>query len=126
MSKVKAPFAPLYHFAVTLAGPVFRWKTGFVPLKRQDVPKTGPFLVLCQHVSNYDFVYAMQQCRPRRLNAVVSQHFFVTGFLGWLLRLLGCIPIRQFSPEPSAVRSMLSVMREGRGLLIFPEAEVNG
>lgn len=126
MSKVAAPFAPLYHFAVTLAGPVFRWKTGFVPASREKVPKKGPFVVLCQHASNYDFIYAMQQCRPRRLNAVVSQHFFVTGFLGWLLRLLGCIPIRQFSPDPSAVRSMLSVMREGRGLLIFPEAEVNG
>lgn len=126
MSKVKAPFAPLYHLATYLAGPVFRLKTGFVPASREKVPKKGPFVLLCQHASNYDFIYAMQQAWPRRMNAVVSQHFFVTGFLGRLLRFLGCIPIRQFSPDPSAVRGMLSVIRQGRGLLIFPEAEVSG
>lgn len=126
MSRTRAPFAPLYHAAVCLADPVFRIKTGFRSVRRVRLPRKGPFVLLCQHASNYDFIYAMRGAWPRRMNAVVSQNFFIPRFLGRLLRLMGCISIRQFSPDPPAVKSMLSVIRQGRGLLIFPEAEVSG
>ena len=126
MSRVRTPFAPLYHTVVPLAGLVFRIKSGFVPDRRAQMPRKGPFVLLSNHASNYDFLYAFPQVWPRRMNAVVSQHFFGTRFLGWLLRVMGCIPIKQFTSDPSAVRDILAVIRAGRGLLLFPEAEVSG
>lgn len=85
-----------------------------------------PFVLLANHNTSADFMFAYCAMRPFRMNAVVSSYFFGSRFMSALLHLMGCIPKTQFLPDTASVRSMRSVIMRGGSVLIFPEGEVNG
>jgi 1-acyl-sn-glycerol-3-phosphate acyltransferase/DNA-directed RNA polymerase subunit RPC12/RpoP len=118
---VKKPNAFLYFMLYMLIYPIlkifFRLRVergGFV------LPK-GPCIVLSNHLSFMDFLLVMLTLYPRRLNAVAAQKFFLYRPLGRLLPFMGCIPKNLFDPDVRAARGILSVLKRGGSVLIYPE-----
>jgi len=81
----------------------------------------SPFIVLCNHASFMDFVTVMTTLYPHKLNAVVAQKYFFYSPLDKFLPLMGCIPKTLFAPDPHSVMGILSVIKRGDNLLLFPE-----
>jgi hypothetical protein len=85
----------------------------------------GPVLVLCNHQSNFDFMVAAATAYPMRINFMTSTWFFNNGIMAWALKLMGCIPKKQFLPDTAAVKATMRVIARGGNVGIFPEGQVS-
>ncbi|MEA4912923.1 MAG: 1-acyl-sn-glycerol-3-phosphate acyltransferase [Oscillospiraceae bacterium] len=123
-NRVRKPCAFLYGLA-TFCTRI--WFTLFYGLRidRSGVRDVkGPLLLLCNHESNYDFLLCAIGCRPRRFNFMVTTYFYHSTLLARTLRLMGCIPKKQFVPDAGAIKSVLEVVHRGGDVCIFPEGQV--
>jgi len=84
-------------------------------------PPKGPFIVVSNHQSFMDFLLVMLTFYPCRLNAVAAQKFFYYKPLNWLLPIMGAIPKCLFDPDPRSIVGIMSVIKRGGRLLLFPE-----
>lgn len=87
----------------------------------ENVPKTGPVMVVTNHSSVLDppVVGAMA---PRQLHFLAKAELFRIPLFGRLIHALHARPIRRGAADPSALRAALRVLEGGGALLVFPEA----
>ncbi|MFA7075317.1 MAG: hypothetical protein WC152_01420 [Candidatus Izemoplasmatales bacterium] len=81
----------------------------------------GPYVLLCNHNSFFDFKVATRAFFPRRANYVVA----VDGFINRenLMRNVGCIGKRKFVSDPSIVRQLKYTLEVHKSIaVIYPEA----
>jgi len=118
---VRRPNALIYGFVYVLIYPslklFFRLE---VERGNYKLPK-GSFLVISNHVSFMDFLLVMLAIYPHRLNAVAAQKFFFYRPLDKLLPMMGCIPKNLFDPDIRSIKGIMSVIRRGDRILLFPE-----
>jgi 1-acyl-sn-glycerol-3-phosphate acyltransferase len=92
---------------------------------REHIPKTGPLLIACNHVSWLDGFFLAASC-PRRGQALVGAAYIDWPIFGRWLRWIGMIPVPLSGPK--AQRAVLEIGRkvldEGGALGIFPEAQI--
>lgn len=83
----------------------------------------GPFIVAANHASMLDWVFVARfVARPVRF--VLTREFFDQRGFTWAYRRLGVIPIRDGAIELSAVRQLLSTLRRGEIVGVFPEGRI--
>ena len=82
--------------------------------------------MLGNHASNIDFLFSIVALYPKRMNFLVSAHFFNQKPLCYLLRLVQCVRKEQFATDVAAIRDMRSLVTAGGNILLYPEGEVNG
>ncbi|CAN5843686.1 lysophospholipid acyltransferase family protein [soil metagenome] len=88
-----------------------------------DVPRTGPLIVVANHLSNADPPLVVGWLTPllgRRMHILAKDSLFV-GPLGSLLRSQGATPVRSGGSDMEAFRSARGVLERGDVLCIFPE-----
>lgn len=93
---------------------------------REHIPKTGPVLVACNHVSWMDGFLLAAAC-PRRAKALVGAAYLSLPILGSWLRWIGMIPVPASGPKAhrAVLRISREIMDEGGALGIFPEAQIS-
>lgn len=84
-----------------------------------QVPTDGPVIFASNHVGWLDGPL-LAVLSPRPVHALTKQEMF-RGPLGPLLTGAGQIPLDRFGADPSAVKSCLRVLEDGRAIGIFPE-----
>jgi len=119
--KVKRPSAFLYFIAYTLVYPLlkifFRLE---VDRSELDLPK-GAYVVLANHYTMIDFLFALLPLYPHRLNTVVARKYFNIRILHKILPIGGCIPKSMFDPDLQSIIGIKTVLKRGGRLLLFPE-----
>ncbi len=90
----------------------------------EHVPRSGPLIVACNHVSYLDPV-ALGVGMPRMLTYLAKKQLFEIPVLGPVLRGLSVVPLDRDSGGVAAVRVALRVLKEGRCIGIFPEGTRN-
>jgi len=121
LMKVKRPNLALYFVVYALVYPVLKicFKME-VDRKKLDIPK-GPYIVVSNHHTMFDFLMVMLSFYPHRLNAVTAQKYFLYRPLHKLLPMMGCIPKNMFDPDIRSIVGMKTVLKRGNGVLLFPE-----
>lgn len=89
---------------------------------KENIPKTGPFLLLPNHQSVLDPLIVQAAC-PRTVFAMTKSTQFAKPFMRWLLPRLGAFPTRRYRVDPQSVRVTLRELGRGRGVGIYPEGE---
>jgi len=80
-----------------------------------------PYLILQNHASFVDFALTMQVAYPHNMNWVMSIEEFTLN--EWLMRSLGCIYKRKFTPDMQVIRHIMYALRTLKNpVAIFPEA----
>lgn len=85
----------------------------------------GPAIVLCNHGSFIDFLYAAALLRKCYPNFVIARLYFYHKFLGTLLKKLGGFPKSMFANDMESTRNCLRVLKDGGVLAMMPEARLS-
>jgi 1-acyl-sn-glycerol-3-phosphate acyltransferase len=94
---------------------LFRFKsTG-----KNQVPPTGPVLLVSNHQSNLDPVLVGVAC-PRQLKYLARKGLFFFPFNYWI-SALGAVPIDQEGSALAGLRITLDLLKKNNAVLVFPE-----
>ena len=85
-----------------------------------NIPRVGPFLIAPNHNSFLDPVVTGAFI-PRDVCYMARDTLFDIPFLGWLVRVCHSFPVRRDRPYPQTMKRALKVLKEGKGLVLFPE-----
>lgn len=121
----KRPGRFLYTLAVFILKLFAFFRFGFVA-PRGARKLEEPFVAICNHSSNFDFIFALLCLSPKRVNTLTAAYFFQNKYLAMLLNAFHCIPREQFRTDAVSVRKMLEITAAGGSVLLFPEGEVSG
>ncbi|MEL0256429.1 MAG: lysophospholipid acyltransferase family protein [Pontimonas sp.] len=102
---------------------VFRpWVTGL-----ENVPRTGPIIVVCNHLSFVDSIFLPLMIDRQMAFLAKSDYFTGKGLKGWLVRFFmtsaGQLPIDRTGGKASeaSLNAGLQILAEGGVLAIYPE-----
>lgn len=84
----------------------------------ENVPMTGPLLVVSNHQSHLDPVL-IGIASPRQVGALARASLFVGPF-AWLIRSYGAVPVERGSAT-AGIRAMLGALKAGQAMIVFPE-----
>jgi uncharacterized membrane protein YdjX (TVP38/TMEM64 family)/1-acyl-sn-glycerol-3-phosphate acyltransferase len=87
-------------------------------------PKT-PAIILCNHGSFIDFIYAAALLRKYKPNFVVARLYFYDKRLSRLLRTVGGFPKSMFATDPESTKNCIRVLKDGGVLAMMPEARLS-
>lgn len=105
---------------------VFLWLNGVRLKVKNKVGKPAqPAIVLCNHGSFIDFIYAAALLRKYKPHFIVARLYFYHKYLGWLLRHVGAFPKSMFTADIENVKNCLTVLRGGEILAMMPEARLS-
>lgn len=87
-------------------------------------PET-PSIVLCNHGSFIDFIYAGALLKKFKPNFIAARLYFYDKRLKWLLKTLGAFPKSMFAADIENVKNCLTVLKEKNHLAMMPEARLS-
>jgi 1-acyl-sn-glycerol-3-phosphate acyltransferase len=90
---------------------------------RDNLPTSGPLIIVANHLSNADPPLVIGWLTPalgRRMHILAKQALFI-GPLGTILRSQGVTPVRPGGSDIEAYRSAKAVLDRGDVLCVFPE-----
>ncbi|MGQ9628021.1 MAG: lysophospholipid acyltransferase family protein [Anaerolineae bacterium] len=84
----------------------------------ENVPRSGPLMVVTNHVHIFDPPVLMCTL-PRRVRALVARKWWRR--LGFLLGPVGCVPIYRGEVDRQALHAIFKLLEEGEVLALAPE-----
>jgi 1-acyl-sn-glycerol-3-phosphate acyltransferase len=88
-----------------------------------QLPKTGPAILACNHISGLDPSLIQAAC-PRLIIWMMAREYYDQPALRWFFRMLNSIPVDRSGKDVSATRRALRALSEGHVLGIFPEGRI--
>ena len=116
----KQRMRPAYHAVILLVRTLYfvlfglHWKSLFKPEPAQH------YLFGSNHISYFD-PPAVSITLPREVHFVAKDTLFKIWWLGPLIRFLNAFPIRRGMFDREAMSTALSLLENGKSVLIFPE-----
>ncbi len=112
-----------FAFVWSVFGPIFRF---FHPVKIEGLEHLPPHgALLCpNHSSNWDPVL-ITVCLPRdyNLRIMAKDSLFRIPVVSWVVRKLGAFPVSRGNSDIKAIKTAISVIKNGGNLMIFPEGK---
>jgi 1-acyl-sn-glycerol-3-phosphate acyltransferase len=93
-------------------------------LGQENIPATGPAILVLNHLSYADPLIAAQFIldRPRDLRFLVKSSMFRLPFVGRILRATGQIPVHRYTDRAGlALASGLAELQAGHVVAVYPE-----
>lgn len=84
-----------------------------------------PSIILCNHGSFMDFIYAAALLRKYKPHFIVARLYFYNSVLGWLLRKVGAFPKSMFAMDMENAKNCLTVLKNQEILAMMPEARLS-
>ena len=91
---------------------------------KRNVPRSGPLIVACNHVSNFD-PPLLGSCCPRQISYMAKKELFEIPILGPTIRAVGAYPVDRQGSATAAIKRSLEVLEAGGCVGIFPEGGRN-
>jgi 1-acyl-sn-glycerol-3-phosphate acyltransferase len=91
-----------------------------------QVPKTGPFILVCNHVNFVEVPLMFTHLQPRQVTGFTKVESWDNPAMAWLMNLWEAIPIHRGEADTEALRQGLKVLDEGKILTITPEGTRTG
>jgi 1-acyl-sn-glycerol-3-phosphate acyltransferase len=113
-----------------IAGHVVLWPpiVGVMRLRvrgKEHMPKDGPTLVVCNHVSQLDPPVMGLAALPRKSYYMAKLELFQIPFYRRIIWRMGAFPVERGGADRRALRLAREVLRRGDVLLMFPEGTRN-
>jgi 1-acyl-sn-glycerol-3-phosphate acyltransferase len=109
-----------YWFIQIVVGILARFLFRLEIRGRHYIPKNGPFILASNHRSNLDPVI-LAVCTDRKLFFLAKAELFENAISNAILKKVNCIELKRFGEDKAALKKGLRALRNGKGLLLFPE-----
>ncbi len=120
---VKKP-NPILYFLIKIGAFFYRRKN--VKLVKKKIEKVkGPAIVLCNHGSFVDFLYAYSLLAKKKPYIVMARLYYYRKDLASLLKNLGVFPKSMFTSDVENAKNCLKVLGDGKILIMMPEARLS-
>lgn len=86
----------------------------------ENVPPTGPLIVVANHASDFD-PPIVSNCVRRPVSYMAKEELFKVPVLGRAIRLYGAYPVKRGAADRSAIRAALAQLQDGWALGVFLE-----
>jgi 1-acyl-sn-glycerol-3-phosphate acyltransferase len=109
------------------------WRIGYPPVRAlasllapwriegaDRVPARGPFVVVTNHVNWKDPPW-IEFALGRAIRYMAKREVFAVPVMGFVLRGIGCFPVRRGEADRGALGTALAVLAAGQPLGYFPE-----
>ncbi len=87
----------------------------------QRVRRTGPLILVVNHINTLDVPMVEAQLYPRNLIVLAKEETWDNPFMGWLFSTFHAIPIRRGEVDLQAIHRCLEVLGTGGLLAVAPE-----
>jgi 1-acyl-sn-glycerol-3-phosphate acyltransferase len=87
---------------------------------KENVPREGAFLLVSNHQSYLDPILCGISF-TRQMYFLARDSLFSNWFFGWLISSLNSIPVKRGEADFSMMKEVISRLREGYGVCLFPE-----
>ena len=115
------PDARTYALARLAGKVVFGACTGPRVTGLAHVPRSGPLLVVANHLS-YLEPPLIGTIIPRRITFLALHELFEIGWLAFILRAMSALPVKRGGARDlDAIRAALELLKQGEAVAIFPE-----
>ncbi len=88
---------------------------------RENVPLTGPVLLLCNHQSFLDPILCGLGLH-RELDYIARDSLFHNKYFGWYISSLNAFPIQRDQADIHAIKTVIHRLQNNRAIVMFPEA----
>jgi 1-acyl-sn-glycerol-3-phosphate acyltransferase len=113
-----------YGFAKAVVGVALRTVWRMRVHGAELVPRDGPLIVACNHVSYFD-PPALGVAMPRPIHYMAKVELFAMPVLGPVIARLNAFPVDRSRGDVAAIRRSVEVLKGGAAVGIFPEGTRN-
>lgn len=89
-----------------------------------NIPSDGSVILCSNHISNFD-PPTLGMYLERQMHYMAKEELFRVPVLGYIIRQLGCFPVKRGGVSKEAIKSAIQVLGEGKMIAIFPEGTRN-
>jgi len=90
------------------------------------IPKTGPMIVIINHINSLDGPMLMTYLQPRPITPLGKEELWDSAFSRVVMNRWGAIPIRRGEADMSALKASREALKQERILAIAPEGTRSG
>lgn len=123
MTKSREPFASLllYHaFKWSIVSPVLHAYLRGRIYGAEQVPMTGPLVVVSNHASDFD-PPIVSNCLRRPVAFMAKEELFEIPVLKQAIELYGAYPVKRGAADRTAIRSAIACLAQGWAVGVFLE-----
>lgn len=84
-----------------------------------------PAIVLCNHGSFIDFIFAATLLRKFKPHFIIARLYFYNKYLRWLLQKVGGFPKSMFALDAESTKNCITVLKSREILAMMPEARLS-
>ncbi|KST63942.1 lysophospholipid acyltransferase family protein [Mastigocoleus testarum] len=121
MGRNREPFVSLllYHaFKWSVVSPMLHVYFQGKIYGAENVPKTGPLVVVSNHASNFD-PPIVSNCVQRPVAYMAKEQLFKVPVLGQAIQLYGAYPVSRGTADRTAIRAALNCLEQGWAVGVF-------
>ncbi|MDP8228577.1 MAG: lysophospholipid acyltransferase family protein [Candidatus Electryoneaceae bacterium] len=109
-----------YRLSQLVTTTLFRLLYGLRVEGRENVPKTGAFILASNHQSFFD-PPIIGACCPREIFFAAKKELFEIPILKHFVKYHNSIPVRRTGSDKEMLVTLMKRLKEGNGMIIFPE-----
>ncbi len=114
------------HKGLNILDGINRWlclKYHRLPGRFLELPESGPAILVSNHVSGLDPLLLIA-ATTRPLRFMIAQEEYDRWWLRWLLKRVGCIPVKRDKNPKKALNNSITALEKGEILVVFPQGEI--
>jgi len=90
----------------------------------ENIPATGPVVLASNHISNFDPPTVGVKVK-RKVHFMAKEELFKIPVFGALIHSFGAFPVKRGGVSKDAIKSAITLLKEGNVMGIFPEGSRN-
>lgn len=118
---------PEHKFTYNIIRRIFNLGTygllGMEVIGEENIPEKGPFILICNHASNFDPPLLGTAVRHHVIRFMAKEELFRNPLMGWFLRYVHTFPVHRGRIDRQAVIDSFKALKGGHVLGIFPEGK---